>query len=267
MDKKNIGALARFMGVPAHTIKYYEKIGLLSSDRDEHSNYRQYASQACTLLASCMKYRNMGFSLKEMDLMTKTADSSAHLELIGNRLSAVEEEIRRLTRLREVLAEYETRCRRAEERLGQWFIEPFDRVIYCRAQTDQLTFKNYMADEAVNMMDYSPQTTQIAILSRDYINGGAQDYSWGMALSFPKPQPEFENRPEFIRLAPGRAFTAWRRYTGHFLSNGEMAEDIRGLFHEYAPQFPSDVYALEAKIVHDGEGKDWNYFEIIVPLG
>lgn len=29
MDKKNIGALARFMGVSIHTIKYYDKIGLL----------------------------------------------------------------------------------------------------------------------------------------------------------------------------------------------------------------------------------------------
>jgi len=40
MNEKTVGMLAKFTGVSVHTIKYYEKIGLLSSARREHSNYR-----------------------------------------------------------------------------------------------------------------------------------------------------------------------------------------------------------------------------------
>ena len=42
MNEKTVGMLAKFTGVSVHTIKYYEKIGLLSSARREHSNYRSY---------------------------------------------------------------------------------------------------------------------------------------------------------------------------------------------------------------------------------
>ena len=37
MNEKTVGMLAKFTGVSVHTIKYYEKIGLLSSTRREHS--------------------------------------------------------------------------------------------------------------------------------------------------------------------------------------------------------------------------------------
>ena len=38
MNEKTVVMLAKFTGVSVHTIKYYEKIGLLSSARREHSN-------------------------------------------------------------------------------------------------------------------------------------------------------------------------------------------------------------------------------------
>lgn len=265
-DKKNIGTLARFMGVSSHTIKYYEKIGLLTSERDEHSNYRQYVTQSCIPLIDCMKYRNMGFSLKEMDFLTKEADSAAHMEMLKKRTAEVKEEIRKLEELYGILREYEEQCQNAEERQDEWYIEPFDRVIYCRLQTKNLDFENHMGDDEINLMDFSPRTASLAVLSREYLTGGPQKYSWGMCVSFPERQPAFEGRPEFICLAPRKAFIVHRKYTGHFLSNGEMAEDICRLFHEYSPIIPSDAYALGTKIVHDKEGRDWNYFEIIIPL-
>ena len=46
MNEKTVGMLAKFTGVSVHTIKYYEKIGLLSSTRREHSNYRSYDIRA-----------------------------------------------------------------------------------------------------------------------------------------------------------------------------------------------------------------------------
>ena len=48
MSEKTIGTLSKFTGIPAHTIKYYEKIGLLSSNRKESSNYRSYDMRICT---------------------------------------------------------------------------------------------------------------------------------------------------------------------------------------------------------------------------
>ena len=38
MNEKTVGMLAKFTGVSVHTIKYYEKIGLLSSTRRSSHN-------------------------------------------------------------------------------------------------------------------------------------------------------------------------------------------------------------------------------------
>lgn len=267
MDEKNIGTLARFMGVSPHTIKYYEKIGILAPGRDEKSNYRRYHLSICTDLAECIRYRSMGFSLKELDVLRKTADSSRLDEMLRERLRAVEEELSKLTGLHSFLKEYVEECRRAEEELGEWYIEPCRCVTYCRMQTENLLFTGEnLATDALNIMDYAPETTALVALDREYMEGGEKKYSWGQSLSFAKKQPLFEEHPEFMSLSPGKVFIAYRRYTGHFVSTGAMAEDIRTVFHEYAPVFPDSVYAFRIKITRDEDGNDWHYFKIVVPL-
>lgn len=267
MDEKHIGTLAKFMGISPHTIKYYEKIGILSSDRDEKSNYRRYNLRVCTDLAECIKYRSLGFSLKELDILRKTADSEQLREMLDDRLLKLEEELRRLSELRDFLRDYQGECRRAEEELGEWYIEPCSQVIYCRMQTKNLTFtEENLATDTVNIMDYAPRTMNVAMLNRSYMEGGEPEFSWGQSLSFPERQPLFEQMSEFVRLEPKKLFVAYRSYTGNFIADGEMAEDVRRIFHEYAPVFPDHVYAFRIKITHDNEGRDWNYFKIVVPL-
>lgn len=267
MDEKNIGTLARFMGVSPHTIKYYEKIGILSSDRDEKSNYRRFELRVCTDLAECIKYRSMGFSLKELDILRKTADGPRLQEMLGERIGSLEEEVERLSKLCRFLKKYETECRRAEEELGEWYIEPFDRAVYCRMQTKNLAFTGEnLSSDPINIMDFAPETMAVAVLHRNYLEGGEQEFSWGQSLSFPQRQPLFDQMDRFICLAPKKVFVTYRRYTGAFIAGGEMAEDIRKAFHEFAPVFPDHAYAFRIKITHDEAGNDWNYFKVIVPL-
>ena len=76
MNEKTVGMLSKFTGVSVHTIKYYEKLGLISSSRREQSNYRSYDVKSCTDIYECMKYRNMGFSLKDIQLLLKEGDNA-----------------------------------------------------------------------------------------------------------------------------------------------------------------------------------------------
>lgn len=267
MDEQNIGKLSRFMGVSPHTIKYYEKIGLLHSERDEHSNYRRYDLLICTDLGECVRYRGMGFSLKDLDTIMKTADSDTHLEMVGARRQEVKEELERLTCLYHFLTDYEEDCRRLDEELGEWYVEPCNLIFYIRLQTKSLTFtEENIGDDSVNIMDFAPRTTGVVALTRDYLEGGEQDFSWGQSLICREPHEQLEGHEEFIRLAPKKIFVTYRRYTGAYVKNGEMAEDIRQIFHRYSPVFPAGAYAFRLKIVHDAAGSAWHYFKIVIPL-
>lgn len=267
MDNRNIGKLAQFMGVSPYTIKYYEKIGLLTANRDKQSNYRRYELSTCSFLAECLKYRKMGFSLKELEVLIKQADEQMHESMLEQRLHAVEEELQQLNALHRYLLEYQKDCHQAEKNLGRWYIVPFEERIYCRPQTNCLNFtEKNISEDSVNIMDYAPRTRGLLILSQSYLNGGEQEFSWGQSVTCQAPCPELEGCPEFDIVAPTRAFVTYRKYSGPYVINGEMAQDIRAIFHQYASEFPSHVYALRLKIVHDRQGNDWNYFKIIVPL-
>ena len=267
MDEKNIGTLARFMGISPHTIKYYEKIGLLSAGRDEKSNYRRFELRICTDLMECSKYRSMGFSLKELDVLKKTADSETLEKMLDGRLEKVEEELKTLNSLRNFLEDYRNECRRAKEEQNEWYVEPFNQIIYCRMQTDNLTFTEAnLAADTVNIMDYAPQTMSVARLDKSYMEGGEQNFSWGQGLLLSQPLPPLEQVAEVQRIAPKKVFTTYRKYTGHYIADGTMAEDLRTVFHQYAREFPDHVYAFRIKITHDKEGNDWNYFKILIPL-
>ena len=49
--KEKIGVIARYTGLAAHTIKYYENMGLIDNVRDEQSNYRYYELNQRTMHA------------------------------------------------------------------------------------------------------------------------------------------------------------------------------------------------------------------------
>lgn len=123
MDNRNIGKLAQFMGVSPYTIKYYEKIGLLSANRDKQSNYRRYELSTCSFIAECLKYRKMGFSLKELEVLIKQADEQLHESMLEQRLLSVEEELQQLNELHRFLLEYRRDCQEAEKiwRIGILF--------------------------------------------------------------------------------------------------------------------------------------------------
>ena len=119
MSEKTIGTLSKFTGIPAHTIKYYEKIGLLSSNRKEHSNYRSYDMRICTDIYECVKYRNMGFSLKETKELVKEADDRRLEELLAERKGRIDEEIRSLTEQKRRLEVFRGGIKGLGERLGR----------------------------------------------------------------------------------------------------------------------------------------------------
>ena len=72
----NIGQAAEASGLPAKTIRYYEEIGLVSSDR-RGNNYRDYSDTALHNLRFLARARALGFSIEECrQLLSLYADKS-----------------------------------------------------------------------------------------------------------------------------------------------------------------------------------------------
>ena len=66
MDRSTIGQVAKLAGVSHHTIRLYERYGLIQEAPRAANGYRQYPKDTVARLKFILRAKDMGFTLKEI---------------------------------------------------------------------------------------------------------------------------------------------------------------------------------------------------------
>ncbi|MCB5423688.1 helix-turn-helix domain-containing protein [Altererythrobacter sp. CC-YST694] len=111
-----IGELAKATDTQVETIRYYERIGLLSAPGRSAANYRIYDPSHRSRLSFIRHSRQLGFTIDDIRSLLDLADhperDCAEADNITTRhLRQVEAKISHLTRLRDELVRVSGRCR------------------------------------------------------------------------------------------------------------------------------------------------------------
>lgn len=85
--KYKIGDVERILGIPAETLRYFEKKGLITPSKNEVNNYRYYDTLDLNKLVAYKAYRGMEFP---MDESLKIINSLSHAEVTGSINSQIE---------------------------------------------------------------------------------------------------------------------------------------------------------------------------------
>lgn len=114
-----IGRLARLAGVPASTVRYYERARLLRPDGRSDGNYRLYGEQALGRLRFIRAAKATGFTLEDVSALLDFRDGRTEpcrevQDLIGERLADLDARVKQLRQVREVLRAALRSCREAE---------------------------------------------------------------------------------------------------------------------------------------------------------
>jgi DNA-binding transcriptional MerR regulator len=101
--------LARAVGVPTDTVRYYERVGLLPPPRRTAGGYRDYDAGAVDRLRFIQGAQRLGLRLVDIGHLLAVRDTGhcpcePAAELLRRRLDDVDEEIARLTALRAEMA-------------------------------------------------------------------------------------------------------------------------------------------------------------------
>lgn len=109
-----IGQIAKEVGIPAKTIRYYEEIKLIESAKRSDNKYREYSNEDIARLRLIKQARALGLSLNEVkQLVQECLDGSCeHLKTIfltqlPKYISSVKERILELNKLQEQLESLE----------------------------------------------------------------------------------------------------------------------------------------------------------------
>lgn len=62
----SIGDMSRICNISKKALRYYDKIGLITSQRHDFNNYRYYTSDSLLIVPVIKYYKQMGFTLDEM---------------------------------------------------------------------------------------------------------------------------------------------------------------------------------------------------------
>jgi MerR family copper efflux transcriptional regulator len=110
-----IGTVARRVGVAIDTIRFYEREGLLPEPQRRASGYRSYDDGAVAQLRFIRRAKALGFTLEEIrELLALSTDRQHGVKSVKQRaqrrLTALDERIAELTRVRDGLAQLIAAC-------------------------------------------------------------------------------------------------------------------------------------------------------------
>jgi MerR family transcriptional regulator, copper efflux regulator len=109
-----INELSKLTGVTIHTIRFYEKMGLIKGKRDskiKSNNYAQYDDEAIEKLELVRDAKSIGFTLNEIaDLMDAWYSNRMSIvqkvAVLNDKLIVIEEKIAQLKEMKKLLAQF-----------------------------------------------------------------------------------------------------------------------------------------------------------------
>jgi MerR family Zn(II)-responsive transcriptional regulator of zntA len=111
-----IGELAKQSGLSAHTLRFYEKQGLIQASARSESNYRVYSQGDLATARFIKRSREMGFSLEEVEVfLSIRADKPAHIckeakDIAQQKIIDVQQKIEELQQVQVALHKLSDAC-------------------------------------------------------------------------------------------------------------------------------------------------------------
>lgn len=108
-----INELAKRAGVTVHTIRFYERYGLLKGQRDPavtSNNYYHYDNEALSRLSLILEAKSVGFTLQEIseildawygDVYTKREK----VRILERKMEALDQKIKELRNMKKIIRE------------------------------------------------------------------------------------------------------------------------------------------------------------------
>lgn len=92
--------------ISARALKYYEDMGLITSTRGEDYAYRMYDEAAVKRLEQILVLRKLNISIKDIQRIFDAPGSNVVLEVLGNKVEGIDEEVSLLHELKSIVLEF-----------------------------------------------------------------------------------------------------------------------------------------------------------------
>lgn len=118
-----IGEVSKLLDLPVETIRFYEKMKIITPQRQPESTYRVYETWDIFYLMECMRYRSFGVSLKDIADILYEKPVSYFIDQISRRQHTIDEQLRYYTLLEKKIDDYKHRLEALPYNVGCYWFE------------------------------------------------------------------------------------------------------------------------------------------------
>ncbi len=119
-ERWTIGEVAKLFHVSTDTLRYYEKIGLLSSKKNKENGYRYYCYDEIIRIMDILFFRNLELPVKEIKRVLTQLDITDIKNLLLDSQDIVEHRIQELIRLKQQINQAAYQYNLCEESVGKF---------------------------------------------------------------------------------------------------------------------------------------------------
>ncbi|WP_395015448.1 effector binding domain-containing protein [Robinsoniella peoriensis] len=103
MEEMTISQVSRSLGISTRMLRYYEKVGLISSSRREGYSYRIYDNNAVTRMKQIILLRKLRIPVRQISIILNNTNAVAAMEIFRKNMEELDEEITALSTIRDIL--------------------------------------------------------------------------------------------------------------------------------------------------------------------
>ena len=182
--KYKINEVSQITGVPVDTLRYYEKIGVISPKIDDNNHYRYYEAWDINFIFDYTNYRKLEYSSRESLNFIHGASLEEQLAMLQTKQHYYQSKIEHYTKLKgrndKLLAEIQGLC----ESLNHVTMEQAPAYLYIpyRKNYDFHGFKEYK-EELNEWLGHLEMTDNVIMVDKDCaLNQGENTYHWGLMV-------------------------------------------------------------------------------------
>ncbi len=181
-----IGEFAQLLGVTTDTIRYYERQGIITPQKDIHNNYRYFNDLDCRNVLMSRWFRSFDFTLKQASQLTTNASLDDIQASIENQSDHVQKVIDRNKRLLRRLEEVSRDIHDLKEG-STLFTRSQSPGIYRIVQTSQNTLihQDHIQKTVSQWMELLPFSFYSLKIPSEELNRPepSMNHNWGLALT------------------------------------------------------------------------------------
>ncbi len=115
MKRLTISQVAKGANVNVETIRYYEKLGLISKPPRTEAGYRQFPSEVIQRIKFIKRAQELGFTLLEVSKLLVVSDGGDYncydiQQFATKKLEEIEQKMRDLEKIKSILQDLSNKC-------------------------------------------------------------------------------------------------------------------------------------------------------------